>query len=82
MPRDGLEQKESARLKVMHERRYNDVLLAVAVQVVDERRPVHAGADLRHPLQRNVRIALPPVHHFVPAGDRQTHVMSPRVDPT
>jgi hypothetical protein len=58
-----------AYLEVVHERGHNDVLVAVAVQVGDERRGVHAGGDLRHPAQLHVLRALVAIFE-VETGER------------
>ena len=56
--RDEILQPRGGRhLQVMHKGGHDDVLVTVAVEVMDERRGIHAGADLRHPLQCQVCLA-------------------------
>ena len=44
-----------AYLHIMHKRGHDDVLAAITVQICDERRCIHAGGHLGHPLELDVQ---------------------------
>mmetsp|Transcript_15627 Transcript_15627/g.47142 ORF Transcript_15627/g.47142 Transcript_15627/m.47142 type:complete len:219 (+) Transcript_15627:2214-2870(+) len=68
-PRDRASIPRFQYLKVVHERRHDNVFLTVTKQVRDERRRIHAALNLRHPSQLQILGAVPRFHlHFVSLG--------------